>query len=81
MASAMNGLDLLVFTGGVGEHAPTVRSLAAEGLAFVGVELDAKANDSLTTDADLTGATSEVRVAVVSAREDLQIAREVRSIL
>ena len=81
MASAMNGLDLLVFTGGIGENAPAIRSSTAGGLAFLGVELDENANVSAVQDADLTGPTSTVRVAVVSAREDLQIASDVRRIL
>ena len=38
MAAAMDGLDVLVFTGGVGEHAPEIRSRAAEGLGFLGVQ-------------------------------------------
>ena len=81
MASAMNGLDLLVFTGGVGENAPTIRSQAVGGLAFLGVELDERANASVAPDADLTGPNSTVRIAMVSAREDLQIASDVRRIL
>ena len=81
MASAMNGLDLLVFTGGVGENAPTIRSSAVSGLAFLGAELDESANASLAPDADLTGPSSTVRIAIVAAREDLQIASNVRRIL
>jgi acetate kinase len=81
MASAMNGLDMLVFTGGVGENAPTIRSRAVGGLAFLGVELDESANASVAPDAELTGPNSTVRIAMVSAREDLQIASDVRRIL
>lgn len=81
MASAMNGLDLLVFTGGVGENAPTIRTSAVGGLAFLGAELDESANVSVNPDADLTGPRSTVRIALVSAREDLQIATNVRRIL
>lgn len=80
MVSAMNGIDLLVFTGGVGENAPTIRSGAVEGLAFLGAVLDEAANLS-SPDIELTGPGSAVRIAVVSAREDIQIASEVRSIL
>ena len=44
MAGAMNGLEALVFTGGVGENAPAVRERAAEGLSFLGVKVDRDRN-------------------------------------
>ena len=81
MASAMNGLDLLVFTGGVGENAPMVRSLAVGGLSFLGLELDEGTNTEVGRDADVTADRSTGRVVVVYAREDLQIASEVRRTL
>ena len=81
MASAMNGIDLLVFTGGVGENAPAIRSRAVQGLAFLGAALDEKANLSRQLDTELTDPRSAVRIAVVAAREDIQIASEVRSLL
>ena len=81
MASAMNGIDLLVFTGGVGENAPTIRSRAVQALAFMGAVLDEDANFSQEPDTELTDPRSAVRIAVVSAREDIQIASEVRSLL
>ncbi len=81
MASAMNGIDLLVFTGGVGENAPVIRSRAVQGLAFLGAVLDEEANLSRQPDAELTDPRSAVRIAVVAAREDIQIASEVRSLL
>jgi acetate kinase len=81
MASAMNGIDLLVFTGGVGEHAPTIRSRAVQGLAFLGAALDEEANLAPHPDTELTDSRSAFRIAVVAAREDIQIASEVRSLL
>ena len=48
MAAAMNGLDVLVFTGGVGEHAAAVRAAAAAGLSFLGVALDERSNAAAT---------------------------------
>jgi acetate kinase len=65
MAAALDGLDALVFTGGVGENAPEVRRRAVDGLGFLGVGGD-----------DAT-----VRVLVIPAREDLEIARQVRAAL
>jgi acetate kinase len=79
MAAAMNGLDVLVFTGGVGEHSPRVRAAAAAGLEFLGVSLDPARNDA-TSDADI-GGTGPVRVLVITAREDVEIARQARAVL
>jgi acetate kinase len=81
MAAALGGLDVLVFTGGVGEHQPALRSAAAQGLAFLGVVLDAGANAGATADADIGEPGAPVRTVVVTAREDAQIAREVRALL
>jgi acetate kinase len=81
MASALGGLDALVFTGGVGEHSPEVRSLAAAGLGFLGVALDQTRNREATADAEIGAAGAAVRSLVIAAREDLQIARQVRALL
>src|SRR5204863_9310657 len=54
MVAALGRLDVLVFTGGVGEHAPAVRQRAADGLGFLGVRLDAGANAATTADGDIT---------------------------
>jgi acetate kinase len=80
MTASLGGLDALVFTGGVGEHAPPIRERAAAGLAFLGVGLDRRANAQATADADVTSARSAARVLVVTAREDLEIARDVRAV-
>ena len=81
MAAATEGLDALVFTGGVGEHQPAVRAGAADGLRFLGVLIDAERNGAARHDAELTAAGAQVRTFVVTAREDLEIARQVRSLL
>ena len=83
MAASAGGLDALVFTGGIGQHQPGLRAAAAEGLAFLGVALDASANDAAPGDGetDVTGQGAAVRTLVVTAREDLQITHEVRSVL
>jgi acetate kinase len=77
MAAALGGLDALVFTGGVGERSAEVRAGAADGLAFLGVEVDPARNARAVEDIG-SGA---VRVLVVEAREDLEIARGVRQAL
>ena len=79
MAAAVNGLDVLVFTGGVGEHQPVVRAAAADGLTFLGVRVSAEANEAGRSDITAHGAT--VRTLVIPAREDVEIARQVRSVL
>jgi acetate kinase len=81
MAAAMNGLDALVFTGGTGEHDPAVRAAAAAGLAFLGVAIDDDSNNAAQGDADISGSGSAVRTAVVTAREDIEIARQTRAVL
>jgi acetate kinase len=81
MAIALDGLDALVFTGGVGEHAPALRARTAAGLASVGVVLDDARNTAATADADIGAAGGAVRTLVVTAREDLEIAGQVRRVL
>lgn len=81
MASALGGLDAVTFTGGVGENAAALRADALSTMGFLGLSLDHDANCSASRDAEVTGARSRVRIFVVRAREDLQIAAEVRSLL
>jgi acetate kinase len=78
MAAAMDGLDALVFTGGVGENAAAVRSRACDGLGFLGVALDESLNGAARGDCEIGASGAPVRTLVVTAREDLEIAREVR---
>jgi acetate kinase len=83
MAAALGGLDALVFTGGVGERSGPVRAAAADGLGFLGVALDMARNAAAdgAGDVDVTGADARVRTLVIAAREDLEIARQVRALL
>jgi len=81
MAAALGGLDALVFTGGVGEHAPQVRARAAAGLTFLGVALDEARNRAAHGDTEIGDVGAAVRTAVLTAREDIEIARQVRAAL
>ena len=81
MASSLGGLDTLLFTGGVGEHAAAVRAGVAEGLGFLGVALDGPANETAAPDAEVSAPGSPVRTLVVAAREELEVATQVRSVL
>jgi acetate kinase len=71
---------VLVFTGGMGEHSPDLRAAAAEGLRFLGVEVDGSANRA-TGDADVTADGAIVRTVVVTAAEDVEVARETAQVL
>lgn len=79
MAASLGGLDVLAFTGGVGEHAAEIRRSAAAGLSFLGVALDQRANAEASGDAEIGVPGAKVRVAVIRAREDIEIARQVRA--
>jgi acetate kinase len=81
MAAAMDGLDALVFTGGIGEASAPARALAARGLGFLGVGLDAAGNQTACGDADITASGARTRTLVIEAREDLEIARQTRGVL
>jgi acetate kinase len=91
MCAAAGGADVLAFTGGVGENSAVVRRRAAERLAFLGVAIDIDRNvlahggtasdHGGQADRDITAAGAAVRTLVISAREDLQIAREARRLL
>jgi acetate kinase len=81
MVAALGGLDVLVFTGGVGENAPAIRARAAADLAYLGVAVDPASNDAARGDAEIGAASAPVRALVIGAREDLEIVREVRAVL
>lgn len=81
MAAAMNGLDAVVFTGGVGEHSAQVRDQAVRGLRFLGLEISAELNANVSEDADISTPGAVARTLVVRAREDIEVARDVRRVL
>jgi len=76
----MNGLDALVFTGGIGEHNPAVRAEAAAGLGFLGVSIDPHRNHA-TADAIISRPGAQVSSLIITAREDVEIARQARDVL
>jgi acetate kinase len=81
MAAAMSGLDALVFTGGVGENAPPVRAATVSSLRFLGLEIEPTLNTNLVTDGDISAPSAQVPTLVIKAREDVEVAREVRRVL
>lgn len=81
-AAALGGLDVLVFTGGVGENSPEVRAAVCEGLSFLGVELDVDANrEARGAEASLEMAGAKVRILVVPTDEERLIAEETAALV
>jgi acetate kinase len=79
MAVALGGLDALVFTAGVGEHSAFMRAGICSRLALLGVEVDGAANAAVEGEAEIGLASAAVRVHVVTAREDVVVARACRA--
>lgn len=74
--AAMNGVDVICFTAGVGENSPLVRSLACERLGYLGITLDKEKNDRRGEELEISTSDSGVKVLVVPTNEELAIARE-----
>jgi acetate kinase len=72
---------VLVFTGGVGERSAEIRAGAADGLGYLGVEIDPGRNAAAAGDAEISSSSPPVRTVVIHAREDVQIAHETRRVL
>jgi acetate kinase len=81
MAAALGGLDALVFTGGIGERSAPIRARAVQGLGFLGLAVDAQSNQTAHGDRELTADGALTRTLVIQAREDLEIARQTRTVL
>jgi acetate kinase len=81
MTASLGGLDALVFTGGVGEHSSEIRRRATVGLAFLGVSIEDRLNDGAQGDCVISAAHARAQTLVIRAREDLEIARQVRTVL
>ena len=80
--AAMGGVDIIVFTGGVGENDPVHRKEVASKLGYMGVEFDDSVNDGLRgADAVLTKPGSKVKVLVVQTNEELVIAEDTYKII
>jgi acetate kinase len=81
MATSMGGLDALVFTGGVGERSELVRARAVQKLGFLGLAIDASRNRSAQGDSEISAEDAAVATLVIAAREDREIACQVRAAL
>ena len=79
--AAMNGLDILVFAGGVGENSETVRSSVCNELGFFGIDLDDEKNKIRGVEAVISSLKSKVKVLVVPTNEELVIAQDTLRII
>ena len=75
-AAAMNGVDMIVFTGGIGENDPAVREYISRGCSFLGIDFNSEANNVRGKDTILTNPGSKVVVTTVTTNEELVIAQE-----
>jgi len=80
-AAALGGVDIIVFTGGVGENQASARWAACEGLEFMGVKLDAERNKVRGEEAIISTDDSQVKVVVIPTDEELMIASDTMDIL
>lgn len=76
LAVGMGGLDALVFTGGIGEHAVRARAAICDRLPCVGLTIDLAANLTATADIDIATTNSLARIFVIHTREEWMIAQE-----
>lgn len=77
-AAAMGGVDAIVFTAGIGEHAPEIRVRALTNMEFLGIEIDVKKNNNqnIGDGMEISKETSKVKVFVIPTNEELMIAKE-----
>jgi acetate kinase len=78
-AAALQGLDAIVFTGGIGERAPAIRANICSGLEFLGIHLDATRNEQSAP--VISTSESRVNVRVIQTNEDLMIVQHVKTVL
>jgi len=80
--AVMNGCDLVVFTGGIGENDPHIREMVGTHLEYLGVEFDKSANDGVRgKDVILTKKSSRVKMATVTTNEELVIAQDTMKLI
>lgn len=79
--AAMNGVDVICFTAGVGENSPLVRNHACERLGYLGIALDQEKNNKRGEELEISTPDSKVKVFVVPTNEELAIARETAALV
>ncbi|MFM8003461.1 MAG: acetate kinase, partial [Dolichospermum sp.] len=81
MLASLAGLDVLVFTAGIGENSAEIRQAACQDLAFLGLKIDLEKNQQQPVDIDIATFDSMVRVLVVATQEDWSIAQQCYKLL
>jgi len=76
---ALGGLDILIFTGGIGENSSLVRKKLCDSFEFLGMDIDAKKNER--SEEEISSKNSKVRVLVIKTNEELQMVREAKELL
>jgi acetate kinase len=79
--AAMGGIDALVFTAGIGENTPSLRTKLCQNLSYLGIELNEELNQKRGEPLDITTEDSKVRVFVIPTDEELVIARDTATIV
>ncbi|OHY55096.1 acetate kinase [Lacticaseibacillus paracasei] len=80
-AALMDGVDVLVFTAGIGEHSSDIRARVMQSLDYLGARIDASLNTQIHDNAgDITAADSKVKTLVIPTNEELMIVRDVMSL-
>ena len=80
-AAAMNGLDILVFTAGIGENDPYIRAQVMKGLSFLGIEVDEAANNVRGEERIISTPNSKVKVCLIPTDEELMIASDTAALV
>ncbi len=80
-AAAMGGVDAIIFTAGVGENSASQRLAIASGLEFMGVKMDAEANNVRGKEAVISAPDSKVKVLLIPTNEELMIATDTAAIV
>jgi len=80
-AAAMGGIDILVFTGGIGENADSVRIGSASGLEYMGIQIDPEKNRGFRQEGEISAGSSKVKVLVIPTNEELMIALDTETII
>jgi acetate kinase len=81
MVASLEGIDVLTFTGGIGENDAIVRRRVCAGLAYLGIQIDEQLNETSPQDRDIAAPDSRVRVLIVHTQEDWEIARDCYTIM
>lgn len=79
--AALNGLDILIFTGGLGENSPAIRREICRDMDYLGIKIDNEKNEIRAQEQEITASGATVRTFVIPTNEELMIARDTKAIL